>query len=108
VGLDPIMETILERRAVAIHAEGRATFDFGPAPYSNVIDVTHDSGRSWSVRLSDHLTLEGVQGMLDMLASLAQTGSAESMAFGLAWCVAASEVADASVVLGSGREVPLA
>ena len=105
--LDLTTDNLAMKRAQEIHDEGRASFDFGPPPYSTGLDVSHSpTGRTWQVRISDHIPLTGVDALLLLITGAAKADSPDVMAFGLAYIAAASEIGAVTVALEMGREAP--
>ena len=86
-------------RAAAIHAEARDTFDLGPAPFSHAVDIAHDSGKRWTLRIWARFPVEGVEAAVALLNHAAPFG-ADGMALCLAWIHAANE----EVALAVGME----
>lgn len=86
-------------RAAAIHAEARDSFDLGPAPFSHAVDIAHDCGKRWTLRIGERIPVEGVEAAVGLL-NAAAPGGADVMAYALAWIHAANE----EVALAVGME----
>ena len=83
-------EAAINLRAAAIHAEARDSFDLGPAPFSHAVDIAHDSGKRWTLRIGARFPPDGVEAAVALL-NAAAPGGADGMALCLAWMHAANE-----------------
>lgn len=97
------MDNLIMRRAAEIHAERRTRFDFGPPPHGLAMDLTHAASASrWTVRISDHIPLEGVSALAEMLSRTCSSGDVDVVAFGLAYVAAATETVAGMDALSRG------
>lgn len=91
--MSPTTDDLALKRAAEIHAEKRTTFDFGPAPFAWIVDVAHPkTGRKWFLRISRYTTKEAADALVEAVGILLHTGDPESVAQGLAYISAATEI----------------
>ena len=89
----PSTDDLALKRAAEIHAEKRDTFDFGPPPYAHVMTIDHPAtGCAWKLRISRFSTPEAISTLAESLGILTRTGNPESVAAGLAYISAATEI----------------
>jgi hypothetical protein len=89
----PDNDDLIMKRATEIHEEHRAVFEYGPPPYSTVMDLGHaPTNQRWTLRLSDHLPPSGVEAVVKLIKVSGEAGDPVVLAFGLAYLAAATEL----------------